>query len=243
VERGRHLALTRGCFGCHGRQLEGSVYEGGLPKRSVAPNLLQFARSFEPSVFDAAVRFGIGHDGRALWSMPSYNFRRLDAADSAALFAYFRSEEPVDNELPAPRLGWRVRWSLVSGEMPHMAQLVAEVPDLRFADGRDRALARGEYLAMTSCNECHGLDLRGTAWGGFFTPDLAVISAYSLDDFTRLMRDGIATGGRNELQLMSAVARDRFVHLTDDEVRNLYEFLGTLVKQPIPANVSWRQAD
>lgn len=45
-------------------------------------------------------------------------------------------------------------------------------------------------------------------------PDLLIMAAYDEAAFRRLMREGIAIGNR-ELQIMSPVARGRFVHFTD----------------------------
>ena len=45
------------------------------------------------------------------------------------------------------------------------------------------------------------------------------------------MRTGNALGDR-ELPMMSGVARGRFAHLSDDEVRDLYAFLSERVARP-----------
>ena len=75
LARGRHIAQTRGCFGCHGRQLEGRVFtEWDWVDLAVATNLSQHAKIYDAASLEAAIRQGIGHDGRALWSMPSYNW-------------------------------------------------------------------------------------------------------------------------------------------------------------------------
>jgi hypothetical protein len=55
-----------------------------------------------------------------------------------------------------------------------------------------------------------------------------VIAGYDEPAFTRLMRTGKALGDR-ELPMMSGVARGRFVHFTDEEVRELYSFLKNVV--------------
>ena len=80
--------------------------------------------------------------------------------------------------------------------------------------------APGGYLARTSCTECHGLDLRG----GDTAPDLRIVAGYSFEAFAWLMRRGKALGNR-ELSLMSRVARGRFSHFTDQELRVLYTYL------------------
>jgi len=57
-----------------------------------------------------------------------------------------------------------------------------------------------------------------------FTPPLAIVNAYSFEDFSRLMATGIGLGDR-DLGLVSEVAEYRFSHFSDDEVQALYAFL------------------
>ena len=242
---GRHLTRTRGCFGCHGQQLEGRVFDEEWPwvRRAVAPNLARHAREHPPETLARAIRGGVGHDGRALWSMPSYNFKHLTDNEVAAIVGFLRSAEVVDGEpLPRPSLGWRARWALASGRESHMAQWGDEVPDLVLGADDDPALVRGERLAMTSCNECHGLDLRGS-WmdGDIAPPDLAIVAGYPWDDFQTLMRTGVPRDGR-DLGLMGVVARDRFASFTELEVEELYGFLQTLPERAVPEGVFWRPA-
>jgi len=245
IERGRHLARTRGCFGCHGPQLEGADFTeqwqtGG---RTIAPNLAVHARKHDAVALEAAIRQGIGSDGRALWSMPSYNFARLTDEDLAALIAFLRSAPVVESELPKPWLGWKTRLQIAMGEEGHMADWVAEVPSLRADSAVDPVLARGEYMAMTTCNECHGLDLRGAIHPDGSTPDLAIVAAYTEADFRRLMKEGIGIGGRADLGLMTLVATDRFAALTEQELLDLYAYLQTLADAPAPRGVQWRRVD
>jgi cytochrome c553 len=90
----------------------------------------------------------------------------------------------------------------------------------------------GSYLAYTVCSECHGKDLRGGPDN--FSPTLAVVAAYSLDDFRALMREGVAIGDR-ELDLMTDVAQSRFRHFTEAEIGSLHGFLKTLAASaPVP---------
>lgn len=240
---GRHLTRTRGCFGCHGQQLEGQVFDEEWPwvRRAVAPNLAQYARDHPPQTLADAIRGGVGHDGRALWSMPSYNFRHLSDADVAAIIGFLRSAEVVDGgAFPRPSLGWSARWALVRGQESHMAQWVADVPDMLLGPGDDPALVRGERLAMTTCNECHGLDLRG-AWpeDDVSPPDLSIVAGYPWDAFLTLMKTGVPLDGR-DLGLMGVVARDRFASFTERELEDLYGFLQTLPGRSIPQGVFWR---
>lgn len=245
IERGRHIARTRGCFGCHGQQLQGHDFDEQWewPKRAVAPNLARYARAHSAPVLEVAIRQGIGADGRELMSMPSYNFTRLSDVDLAALIAFLRAAPVVDEPLPRPALGWGVRWDIARGQELSMADWVAMVPPLRLDPVKQPLLARGEYLAMTMCNECHGLDLRGesfySGWDGSPpTPDLAVVAAYSRAQFEALIETGVGLDGR-KLGLMALVAPDRFPALSEAEVDSLYAYLQSLASEPVP-DAFWR---
>lgn len=45
------------------------------------------------------------------------------------------------------------------------------------------------------------------------------------EDVAALMTEGIATGNRDSLGLMTMVARDRFAYFPDEERSDLYTFL------------------
>jgi mono/diheme cytochrome c family protein len=221
IARGDHLVKTRGCGGCHGDDLQGQQMWGF----AVAPNLAQLARRAKPADIEAAVRHGIGHDGKALYSMPAYSFIRLRDADLADMIAYLRTAPESARDLPGATLPWTIRFDLARGSDQAIAGFLSKVPALKHGADEDSSLARGEYVAMTTCIECHGFSLRAdTPFGGETAPDLIIIAGYDRDAFAHLMRSGKALGER-ELPMMSGVARARFVHFTDDEVRDLYAFL------------------
>jgi len=221
IGRGEHLVRTRGCSGCHGQDLGGQRMWGF----AVAPNLAAYARRESPATFEAALRHGIGRDGRALYSIPSYNFIRMRDADVADVIAFLRTVPVPETRLPRASLPWRVRFEIAVGRDAAIPQFLDRVPPLRRADDPDPAIARGEYLAMTTCNECHGFGLRADSpWEEDSAPDLVVAMAYDADAFRRLMRTGIAIGDR-ELEMMSPVARSRFSDFSDAEIDDLYAFL------------------
>jgi mono/diheme cytochrome c family protein len=242
-ERGEHVARTRGCTDCHGPNLEGrdmSEEWTGLG-RVIAVNLAAYAQRNSVPVIERAVRHGIGSDGRALYSMPSYNFTTLADSDVVALIAYMRSVPILGDTLGRAHHSLEVRWDLAFAGGTHMADWSKAVPAMlttAAVDGEGRV--RGEYTAMTTCNECHGLDLRGiTAFGT--TPDLAIVGGYTRDQFVTLMRRGVSRDGRDSMPLMSDVARGRFVHFTDAEVDDLYDFLTTLPGRAVATGVFWRR--
>jgi mono/diheme cytochrome c family protein len=83
---------------------------------------------------------------------------------------------------------------------------------------------RGRHLALTACSECHGIEFAGFPEEG--SPPLLVAKAYSEAEFTRLMREGLTrTGAESASGLMTEVARERFVHFTDEEIAALKAFL------------------
>jgi mono/diheme cytochrome c family protein len=238
IARGEHLAITRGCTSCHGRHLEGDVFdEGEWGFRAVAANIALLAKQESPAMLERAIRHGIGHDGRALFSMPSYNFIRMRDTDVADLIAFLRVTPASEHALPANSLGWKYRWDIARGADDAIPAFLSKVPPLTFQADPDPAVRRGEYLAMTSCNECHGFGLRGDdpwAGSGEKAPDLAIVGSYEKADFVKLMRTGKAAGNR-ELGLMSRVARYRFAHWTDGEVDDLFAFLQAMSAKAIAA--------
>ena len=203
----------------------------------MAPNLAAHAKVHDTNTLEAAIRDGVGHDGRALYSMPSYNWVRMRDADVADLIAFLRSAPVVHSELPQPNLGLAARWALATGRktiwrngrlMCHHCALIWIVPFYQ----------RGHYLAMTTCVECHGLDLRGDDFAG--TPDLAIIAGYPMESFRRLMQEGISISGRDNMVLMSMIARDRFAAFSEQELTDLHTYLSSLAQEPKPEGVFWR---
>jgi len=224
IVHGEHLVWTRGCRGCHGDDLQGQLMWG----HAVAPNLPVYTRAHDAAVFEAALRHGIAADGSAVYSMPSYNFMRLRDADVADIYAYLQSVRNQQVPLPAASTPWSIRWDLARGSDQAIAGFLALVPPLKRTQDPDPRMARGEYLAMTTCIECHGFSLRADSpFPGENAPDLIVIAGYDEPTFTHLMRTGKAIGER-ELPMMSGVARGRFAHFTDEEVHDLYAFLSDL---------------
>lgn len=224
IAQGRHIAVTRGCFGCHGRDLDGKVFfEDRWMGRLVAANLTLKVQRYTNAQVARILRYGVRPDGTAVIGMPSATFHFLDDQDLGNLIAFLRSVPKADHPLPATHLRimgrleilrhpWRIAAHEIRGLGPPMH------PGMPAATA-----AYGDYLAHTVCTECHGPDLDGE---GGFTPNLTIAKAYSLTDFTRLMRSGMALGGRDP-GLMGEVARSRFSHFDDKEIAAIYAYLQT----------------
>ena len=233
IARGEHLAMTRGCGGCHGEQLQGQPMWGMV----VTPNLASYARAQDAATFERALRHGIDHTGRGMYSMPSFSFMEMRDADVAALYAYLRSAPVVEGPKASTGMPFAVRLMIAQGQDDVMPAWIRNAPRLEHQSAPDTPLARGEYIAMTTCNECHGFSLRADVpWeSDGRSPDLvAIMAAYPEADFVRLMREGVPLGGR-DLELMDDVARARFSLFSDQELSDLYVYLNHRSTQALEA--------
>ena len=230
IEEGQRLARIRGCFGgCHGKTVNGEIF-AELPdgSRLTAPNLKRAVDTYTTAELDGLVRHGIRPDGTSLIAiMPSSMFYHLSDADLSAILSFIMMEPASNDDWPPTRLAPLARVLLIPLRNLYGTLLAAEEVDHDAPrippeiDGKPN----GEYLARTVCTECHGLDLRGAPDES--APTLAIVAAYSLDNFASLMKDGVPIGGR-ELDLMARVAKSRFAYFTEAEVESLHSYLGTL---------------
>jgi mono/diheme cytochrome c family protein len=222
IARGRHVFETRGCEGCHGEGLAGKVFfDQPMLARLVAPNVVRAINGYSNPDLARLLRHGVRPNGTGVAVMPSSVFYHLDDADVAGLIAYLRTlPDKGSDTLPATSLRLLARVGLVMGQYKlEPLDITHDAP--RAPNGPDPA-ARGEYLAKSTCSECHGQRLEGSEE----TPALSIVAAYSQAEFARLMREGIPKDGR-KLGLMGDVARSRFVHFSDEEVGALYAYLST----------------
>jgi mono/diheme cytochrome c family protein len=225
IERGKHIALTRGCAGCHGQNLEGKVmFDDPKIARIVAPNITKIVREYSDAELARAIRHGVRRNGTSVAVMPSSMFYHLSDADLGALVAYLRTVPPTESALPGHSMRILARVGIVTGQYHTEASTInhkaRRSPEPSDAD----VVERGRYLAKSSCTECHGQNFEGGNAGPAPTPSLVVVQAYSAEEFTRLMRQGVPRDGR-KLGFMGDVARSRFSQYTDAEVAALYAYL------------------
>src|SRR5450830_928243 len=108
---------------------------------------------------------------------------------------------------------------------------------------------RGDYVArLSDCVACHSLPGKAPFAGGLematplgaihatnITPDRATgIGTYSLADFDRAVRHGVAPGGR---RLYPAMPYPSYAKLSDDDIRALYAFFMNGVQPVSQANI------
>jgi mono/diheme cytochrome c family protein len=226
IVEGRRLATVRGCNDCHGKEVEGQVmFDQPMIGRVVAPNLTAAVRKYSDAELEAIIRHGVRPDGRSLLIMPSEVFAAMNDEDLAKIIAFLKSVPETAGPGPSVSAGPMGRLGLVTGQFKMVAQLIAEtVPP---PEATSEEAKHGRYLARTICAGCHGTALHGDTNPEFTTPDLRVVAAYSPDDFARLLRTGVALGGR-DVGVMSEQARKYLSQLTDAEIAALYSYLHSM---------------
>jgi cytochrome c553 len=221
VARGKRIATLNGCHDCHGADLTGRLFFDEMPLARVAgPNLaLAMARQSDADLA-RAIRQGVAADGRSLWVMPSEAFAHLTDGETADLIAYLRTFPARGAVQPAKQVGPVGRIGVLLGQLRSAPAMIeadrgVSLPDLGPEHAEGRSLAR-------ACVECHGQQLEGLQ--GVKSPDLTIAAAYDPADFERLMRTGVAAGGRR-LGLMSEVAPVRFNAFSHQEIAALQAYL------------------
>jgi mono/diheme cytochrome c family protein len=230
VSHGERISHVLGCQGCHGKQLDGQLWDNDPKGYGVmwASNLTRSIPTLSDAQLRSLLTTGVHPRRRDLWVMPSELFQNLSVNDLNALVAYLRTLPPRGQPSPDPVLGPRAIAEAKSGEVKPAAALVQELRAEGPADlGSSHAL--GRYIARVTCAECHGPQLKGREGD---TPDLVVASGYTRPDFEQLITAGVPTGGRKLKPLMQSVAKGRYSRLTPDERDALYNYLKALAEQP-----------
>ena len=224
ADAGRQARIL-GCANCHGARLEGRMmFDAGPFAKVWAPNLTELAARATDQQLAAAIRQGIGHDGRDLFVMPSPMYSRLSGEEVSALIAYIRAAPRVGGRVSGIEWGPIGRFALAKGDVEFATDRIEQFR-VRQPIDTGPGDAAGRRIAANVCSECHGADLSG----GQPTPDtsapgLAIAGAYDLAQFTRLMRTGRPPDGR-DLGLMREVAELDLSHLTDAEIGQLHAYL------------------
>ena len=227
ISEGRRIAQLAGCLHCHGDNLTGSVVDD-IPNfvRLVAPNISTLLPAYSDAQLATMLRKGVKPDGHSVLFMPSEMFRHLGDADLARLIAWLRSMPAIPEGIEErTRIRIIGRLILANGDYKPGALAIESLPSAVNTFDANDPVSHGRYLTMNFCSECHGQDLLGFA--PINAPALAVAKGYSLEQFTRLMHDGVALGDR-ELKLMGPTSRARFANLTPDETAAVHAFLRTL---------------
>lgn len=224
VAHGKRIATFMGCVSCHGEKLDGHLFEENADFAiTYSSNLSRILPRWSDAQVDATLRTGKRPDGTPLWFMPTFAQSRLSREDMRDLIAWLRTVPPTGTEHPKIVTGPQWASALQHGFSDSAVQAVRVAARAPVDAGP--ITAKGRYLATLACAECHGPDLKGPRdpQPGD-APDLSVAAAYSDADFERLLRTGIATGGR-EVGLMTREARHRLHALSDGEIAAIHAYL------------------
>lgn len=165
----------------------------------------------------------------------------------------------MNNRRFARTAGWLALPCLVAAGL--LAWYVTREPATPFEQAQAAApfepalVSRGEYVArLSDCVACHSLAGKAPFAGGLematplgaihttnITPDKQTgIGTYSLADFDRAVRHGVAPGGR---RLYPAMPYPSYVKLSDDDIKALYAFFMQGIKPAnqsnIPSDIPW----
>jgi cytochrome c553 len=224
AEGGRQARIL-GCHSCHGEGLRGRMmFDAPHVVRVWAPNLVELAARSSDQQLAQAIRQGVGHDGRALYFMPSALYSRLNEAEVAALIAHIRSLPNGGERLADLEWGPIGRFVLATGGIPAQRDLLADYR-ARLPFDAGPATAAGRRLVSIQCADCHAPDISGgEPMPGVHSPGLSIAGAYSREQFRALMRTGRPPGGR-ELRMMTEAALNDLRHYTAAEIDQIYDYL------------------
>jgi len=260
VARGLYLARAGDCITCH-TKIDGDSYAGGVSfptafgviySTNITSDKKYGIGAWTLAQFTAALRQGIGADGRHLYPVFPYSaFTKLSDPDVAALFAYFQTVAPVAR--PAPRNALHFPFD--------QRRLMGTWKALFFAEGRFQADAsrspqwnRGAYLveALGHCSACHSpRNLLGAERGARLaysggtyydededgriveqapvnlTPSPGGLRAWSEQDIADYLKTGTSSRTR-VMGAMNAVILNSTRHLTDDDDAAIAVYLKSL---------------
>jgi mono/diheme cytochrome c family protein len=163
IERGAQLAALGDCLTCHTAP-GGEAFAGGravqtpfgaIYSTNISPDVTTGIGHWSQEAFQRALRDGVSRDGSHLYpAFPYDHFALLVDTDSAALYAFMMTRQPVqakefENQLPFPlnmRLviaGWKLLFFRTGTYRPDSAQ--------------SEQWNRGAYLAngIGHCGACH----------------------------------------------------------------------------------------
>jgi cytochrome c553 len=238
LARGKHLANTRGCNDCHGKDFAGNkVIEDNAMGRLHAPNLTRGkggrVAAFSDEDWIRAIRHGVGPDQRGLFIMPSEEYQHLSDDDLGALIAYLKTLPPVDRERTPTSLGPVSRVLLATGKMKLAAETI-DHPNVRPAAVAPGVTVEYGHYVAAGCIGCHGTNFSGgkievgpPSWpqAANLTPHAdSRLAKWSEDDFIKTLRTAKRPDGTELNPVMPRI----FGNMDDVELKALFMYFKTL---------------
>jgi mono/diheme cytochrome c family protein len=237
LAKGRKLTVTYGCQDCHTENLGGKIMAddpafGRLVSSNLTSGTGGVLARYDDHGLDAAIRDGVGWDGRKLLIMPSLEYASLADDDVAAIIANLRERAPVNRELPKVAMGPVGRGLIAAGKIPVAYDVIDHKRTTRATAPTAGTVETGRYIA-SGCVGCHGNDYRGGPVPGQpagakpaadITPS-GNVGQWTREQFITAMRDGRRPDGTVIDSLMPWKA---FGRMSDDELQGIYLYLRTL---------------
>lgn len=225
ISEGARLAQVYGCYiGCHGTKMEGNIlYRKPFFGVMAPPNLTRIFDQYSTNELDGIIRHGIWPDqSPVLRGMPSSAFAALSDHDLINILSFIKSYPAQSHTTPVNSLGVMNKIRVLQGNFTTQAAETREAQAFYAKNSPASEYARGRQIARAACGECHNYNLMGRAHLG--SPPLLVAHAYNLDQFRHLLHEGIKPDGQGA-GLMSVVAKNRFIKLTDAEIAEIFHYL------------------
>jgi mono/diheme cytochrome c family protein len=260
IERGRYIVRdVAPCAACHGDPAQRAAYAKGadvpliggfvfdIPPgkfypRNLTPDTATGLGNVPDRAIARALRYGVGHDGRAL--LPFMEMQGLSDDDLQAVVSYLRTQPPVRNPVPAHQytlLGKVVKATALAKPVGPAATPLVRAP-------RGASVETGRYLveSVALCWACH--TQRSQATGALTGPRFGGSTGFTESDDPRrswsppnITSDG-ETGRLGRLTEDQFVARFRqgrvipgspmpwqaFSRLAEDDLRSIYRYLKTV---------------
>lgn len=251
IARGRYLAITADCAGCHTKR-GGRPYAGGVELLTpfgtlVAPNITPDRDAgigaWTDDEFVAALHDGRGRNGIRLFpAMPYPVYTKMTREDALAIRAYLQTIQPAPdkidpNQLPFPlslRFNMAV-WNALNFTPGRLEPDPSKSPEWN----------RGRYLvdALGHCGTCHtpktllGADkdsayLQGGTLQGWFAPNITADSRTGIGNWSVDKIASYLKTGANSDTIANGDMTEEIVHsssnMTDDDLKAIAVYLKSI---------------
>lgn len=238
LERGRHIAKTRGCMECHGADLGGAKVIDDPAMGVIHGSNLTSGRGSRTAEYQdvdwiRAIRHGISRERKALFLMPSQEYAEFSHADLGALIAYLKTVPPVDRDTVPVKPGPVARALVVAGKLPLAAAVIDHANVKPSVVSPGVTVDYGRYLAV-GCVGCHGPNHSGgkIEAGPPDWPMAANLTRHASGNVARWTEadfiGALRTGKRPDGSEISPVMPRAFGGMTDDELKAIWMYLRTL---------------
>ncbi len=237
LERGQHIAITRGCADCHGKDLGGFVFIddpalGLYYGTNLTPSGV--AADYSDEDWIRALRHGVGPNNKPLLFMPSFEYYYFSDQDIGDLIAYLKTIPAVDKQPKETSVGLLGRVLFLGDQFPLLpAEVIDHTAPRPIAPPPGVTVEYGEYMAV-GCTGCHGLNLAGgpipggdPSWppAANLTP-AGNLSNWTEEDFINTLRTGVTPEG---LELGATyMPWPNMAQMTDDELQAMWLYIQSL---------------